>query len=217
MRRPLLLTLTALGSLVCLIGSTGLFAALTDTALTGTNSATSAGLAPSADIQLATATPYGYPVPCGTFSDNLASGLVTATGLEPGESSSSAILFCIRNTGSQPVSISAMAVEVSDTELACTGDEIDFDSTSCGSGDGELSTVLQVPIVNLDCETGAQSAGTAMWLDGLAVAIGPDIAAGATACYHTYIVYSSTASASAVQAAQSDSATWRYQFTGDAS
>ena len=79
MRRPFLLTVTALGLVVCLVGSTGLFAALTDTAATGTNQVTTPGLASSADIQLAfdEGTP-GSPT-CGAFSDDLATGLFDFT------------------------------------------------------------------------------------------------------------------------------------------
>jgi hypothetical protein len=62
MRRSVLLTVAALGGLVSLIGGAGLFSALTDTARTGTNSAESAALAGSADIQLAAGT---FSIPDG--------------------------------------------------------------------------------------------------------------------------------------------------------
>ena len=55
MRRSALITLAALGGLICLIGGTGLFAALTDSARSGTNSLESGALAGSADIQLSNA------------------------------------------------------------------------------------------------------------------------------------------------------------------
>ena len=55
MRRSVLGSLAALGVVVCGLGGTGLFAALTDTARGGPNSVESAPLAGSADIQLADA------------------------------------------------------------------------------------------------------------------------------------------------------------------
>src|SRR6266508_3353057 len=123
MRRSSLLTLAALGALVCLIAGSGLFAALSDTARTGTNSVDSARLAGSADIQLATATKeIGFPIVCGDFSDDLTSGLFTATDVTPGYASTEA-LYCIRNVGSAQVALAALVDELTDIDISCTGDE----------------------------------------------------------------------------------------------
>src|SRR5687768_8455147 len=99
MRRSVLLTLAALGGLVSLLGGAGLFSALTDTARTGTNSAESAALAGSADIQLAAGSFNAGAIDCGTFSEDLASGFFELTDLTPGFISQGRN-FCIRNVGS---------------------------------------------------------------------------------------------------------------------
>ena len=126
MRRSVLLTVAALGGLVSLIGGVGLFSALNDTARTGTNSAESAALGGSADIQLAAATAVVGPVSPITcdpvFSENLASGFFSLSNVGPG-SQSARVFFCIRNVGSQSVMLTALVDELVDVEIACTGDE----------------------------------------------------------------------------------------------
>src|SRR5262245_16526660 len=102
MRRSFLITVSALGLVVCLLGGTGLFAALTDSATTGTNQVDSAPLAGSANLQLALndgLTP-AMTMTCGAFSDDLATGLVSGTGLIQSVNSAGSV-FCLRNVGSQ--------------------------------------------------------------------------------------------------------------------
>ena len=146
MRRRNLLTVTALGALICLLGGTGLFAALTDTARSGTNSVDSAALAASADIQIARAFVPGTTPPnliCGTLAEDLATGFFTASNVGPGYSSTDQY-YCVKNVGSQPVNLSALATELVDVDFACTGDEVAFDDTCGGDKDGELSSLLGV-------------------------------------------------------------------------
>lgn len=218
MRRPLLLTLIALGSLVCLIGSTGLFAALTDTARTGTNQVDSGQLAGSADIQLATATTEGSAVQCGTFSDDLATALVTASDVQVNWSPIATFL-CIQNIGSQPVTLSVMVDELVDTDTACTGDEAVYDTTTCGGNQlGELSTVLGVQYDRIDCSTSAVISTAALTLKANATeadAAGT-LASGATGCLQIIMSYPSWHTPAEIQMAQSDRATWRFQFIADA-
>jgi hypothetical protein len=215
MRRPVLLTLVVLGMLISLIGSTGLFAALTDTARTGTNSVDSAELASSADIQLADAADGPDGVACGTFSENLETAFITASDVENGWVLQQ--YFCIRNIGSQSVSLSAIADELTDVDTFCTGDEEEYDDATCGGGlAGELSGVLQVGYSVVDCETGVWGyipmtlAANATAEAGLG-----DLAAGAEGCYWLTVYYSSS-DADAVQAAQSDTVTWRFEFIAEA-
>jgi hypothetical protein len=217
MRRPVLATLIVLGSLVCVIGGTGLFAALTDTARTGTNTVDSSPLAASADIRLATAT-YGTPVECGTFSEDLASGFFTASGVADGFSAPRAF-FCIQNVGSQAVSITGAADELTDVDFACTGDEaLHGDATCGGDGAGELSDVLRVSYSPLDCTTGVPAGGPSILLRDnatTAATLSPSLAAGETACFALDLDYLPV-SDDAVQKAQSDRVTWRFEFDAQA-
>jgi hypothetical protein len=228
MRRSLLITLVALGSLVCLIGSTGLFAALSDAALTGTNEVDSAAVAASADIQLAPATfdPVSEATTCGTFAENLTTGFFDVTAVDPGYGSDletfDPAFFCIKNVGSQPVTLAAFVTELIDTETACTGDEaLHGDSTCGGDGAGELSSVLTVAYNRWDCSTGAFLDGTAETLkDSSAVGGGAlfwdALTADAHACFSVYIQYPEDTPAAEIQKAQSDRATWRFTFYAQA-
>jgi hypothetical protein len=68
MRRPVLLTLAAVGGVIVLLGGTGIFAALSDTTRSGTNSIDTGALAASSDLRVATAVfpGPGFPVSCGS-------------------------------------------------------------------------------------------------------------------------------------------------------
>lgn len=217
MRRSSLVTLTVLGALICLIGGTGLFAALTDTANTGPNTVDSAALAASADIQVAQGFIPAVTPPnngCGPFSEELATGLFTASNVGPGYGSGTKH-FCVRNVGSQPVNISALATELVDVDVTCSGDEAEFDETCGGDKAGELSGVLRITYQAIRCTDGGsagdlqnqilnQNASTPAILGSLAV--------GQTLCYFVGIAYPSATPADAVQGAQSDRATWRITF-----
>jgi hypothetical protein len=219
MRRSSLLTLAALGALICLIGGTGLFAALTDTARSGTNSVDSAALAASADIQIARATIPGTTPPnytCGTLSEELASGFFTASDITAGYSSANAY-FCVKNVGSQPVTLSALATDLVDVDEACTGDEAAFDATCGDNKAGELSGVLRITYQNIgSCinNAGGGSPQTLFLNENAATpaALG-SLAVGQTLCYSVAIAYPESTAADAVQGAQSDVATWRITFT----
>ncbi len=218
MRRSSLLTLAALGALICLIGGSGLFAALTDTARSGTNSVDSAALAASADIQIARATIPGATPPnftCGSLSEELASGFFSAADVNAGYSAGPAY-FCVKNVGSQPVSLSALASELVDVEEACTDDEAAFDSTCGDNKVGELSAVLRITYQNLgSCVSGA-GGGSPLTLtlrnNAIAHADLGTLAVGQTTCYSVAIAYPATAAADVVQGAQSDATTWRITF-----
>ena len=214
MRRSFLLTLSALGLLVCLLGSAGLFAALTDTAYTGDNSVNTAPLDGSADLRLATASVANELTTCGTFDDDLSTGLLSVTDLVPMLAVDTP--FCVRNDGIAMVDLTAAAVDLSDVDPSCTGDEADYGDETCGTGgdgSGELAPVLNILWTELDCFTGATSivaSGTLSAHVANAVDLLP-LGAGETACYRVQVVYADEAPA-AVQIAQSDTATWRFRF-----
>jgi len=216
MRRSLLLTVTVLGALICLVGGTGLFAALNDTAKTGTNTVTSHDLPTSIDIKLATGSYSGGIITCGTFVDDLATPLFTETDLQPG--SNGLAFFCLRNVGAQAASnVDVKSIELSDVDQACTGDEADSGDVTCGGGAaGELSHVLSVQFTSLDCSTGAEIDGTAEVGLG-ANAVGPlalpDISASGTLCLKAQVSYRTPADPVDAQLAQSDTASWRFRFS----
>jgi hypothetical protein len=234
-KRSVLVTFAVLGGLVCLIGGTGLFAALQDSARSGPNSAESDAMAGSADIQVATATEVPNPVVgapaevgCGTFSEDLTTPFHTVTGVTPGFVSS-AQLYCIKNVGSQQVTLSALSDELADVDYACTGDEALHGDTTCGSvtpsnGTGELSSVLRVNYVQLDCATNTATnigqAGSTVKLrdNASAAAVGSlgTIAAGEKRCFRTTVEYPGEIPSVEVQRAQSDRATWRFKWVAQA-
>lgn len=229
MRRSVLLTLAALGALVSLIGGAGLFSALTDTARTGTNSAESGALAASADIQLATANVVPGPlgelghIQCGTFAENLTTGLFTVSGVGPGYSSDTTPTYlCVRNVGSQSVALGFGADELVETDFACTGDEaLNGDLTCGGDQAGELGGVLQASLTKLvQCEQGVPLSEHGNQLSGLAAAptsLG-SLNPGGTECFSASLRTPPITSVAAndLQRAQSDRVTWRFRFDAQA-
>jgi hypothetical protein len=218
-KRSVLVTVAVLGGLVSLIGGTGLFAALQDSAQSGQNSAESDAMGASADIQVATVAP-STPT-CGTFSENLTTPFHTVTGVTPGFNSN-AQLYCVKNVGSQQVTLNAMSDELFDADYDCTGDEALHGDTTCGLaggvvGAGELSSVLKVVYSQVDC-AGFNGPGSSMSLSDnvtTAVVLGT-IAAGQTWCFRTDLSYPLGTPSDAVQRAQSDRATWRFKWVAEA-
>jgi hypothetical protein len=220
MRRIALVLASALGAVVCLLGGTVLFSALQDTARTGTNSAESSALGASADIQLATATyaTGSTAVDCGTFSENLTSGLFSASGIAPGFQSE-AKLLCIKNVGSQQVTLTALADELTDVDFACTGDEAEHGDTTCGGDQaGELSSVLRTGYLRQPCDdAGGGSFPGPMLKDHPTTPVNlGTLPAGETACLLTLFSYPASTANADVQKAQSDRATWRIKFSAQA-
>jgi len=146
-RRSVLITIMALGSVVTLTAVNGVFAVFTDRATTGTNSASSRSEPRSADIQIAEGIrdPQTGTIVCGTFDDDLTSGIVTATDMAPLGNAAFSNL-CLKNVGSRQVDLTASVIDLVDTDHACTGDEAVLDST-CGDGqEGEFSAQLGVGV-----------------------------------------------------------------------
>lgn len=223
MRRPILLTFIALGAITLGLGGTGLFAALSDTARTGTNSVSSKALAGSADLQLSGAhfDPAIGGIACEEFSENLSTGLVTFSDMEAGGSGAGS-RFCIRNVGSATVTLTALVEDMVDLDTACTGDEAAAGDATCGDNQaGELSQALWLDYFTVDCAT---SSGTNVVYGNpaptMATTLGPvhlgTIAGGATRCFSVSVQIPGNRAQDAVQKAQSDVVTWRYAFTGQA-
>jgi hypothetical protein len=216
MRRPLALSLIVLGLVVTLIGGTGLFAPFTDTATTGVNSLTSGTRPKAADIQLAW--PVAGPTACASaaYEEDSTTPGHTATDIQPGYSNTQH--FCLRNVGSALVGINIMAIDVVDTDVACTGDEAAAGDASCGGdGVGELSGVVFTQVVKFDCDTGQPQLFTGtgtiatMNISNSEWALDP----GETLCASVEVIYPPGLPNTVEQQlqAQSDRVTWRYRFT----
>jgi len=213
------LTVAAVGVLVCVIGGTVVYSALQDTARTGTNSAESAALAASADIQLASAGKGpGGVIQCDAFSEDLSSPVLTVADYKPGDQNTR--FFCVKNIGSQQVSLSVLADELTDIDFACTGDEAANGDATCGGDQiGELSAALMDQVRTVDCATGAPIL-TGSQHKLAAHATTPDalgtVAVNATACIDLFFFYPNGLADEAVQTAQSDRVTWRFKFSAQA-
>jgi hypothetical protein len=216
MRRPILLTLAAVGGIIVLLGGTGLFAALSDTARSDTNSVESGALVASADIQMALASggAAGTPWTCKTFSEDLTAAM-TVTG-PPGVDTGQVYPYCIRNVGSRTLSLSVLAEDINDIELGCTGDESLYDNT-CGTGPGELGDFAEVQHQMIDCSNGDVLGLVQLLVRDNGNASNPlgTVGPGETRCFNMGI-YGSSATEVQRQAAQSDRLEWRFAWTGQA-
>jgi hypothetical protein len=227
MRRSVLLTLSALGLLICLVGGTGLFAALTDTADVGPNHLDTAPLAGSADLKVAVhgAGPVAGEFACGPFEDNLVMAFIDAGNLTPGGGTSNRL--CVQNVGSQTVGLFVTAIDLIDFDYACTGDEAEYGDLTCGPGPvptGELSSVIDVLFQTTDCTTGAPSGspfGSNLFgLVGNALFLTVSgLASNAVVCFDVRLSEPGGPTGYPVadlQRAQSDTVTWTFRFTGQA-
>jgi hypothetical protein len=219
MRRRLLITLTAAGSLIVALAGTGLFAALHDTARSGTNQVQTGELPSSADLKVASAL-INDSFTCGEYSDDLSSGLFTATFEQSTLGSSvGARGVCIRNDGAQTVALTMGVEDVTDTELGCTGDEAVYDLT-CGAGQvGELSGVFHQNVYEVGCNTVPTPTflwgGTLQDMKAVPVGLG-SLNPNETRCFSVGTLLLA-ANPGDLQAAQTDQVTWKYVWSGDVS
>lgn len=200
-----------LGLVVTAVGGMGVFAPFTDRATTGVNTVTSGERPRAADLKLAY--PVGALSDCdtATYSDNTTTAAHTYTNAQPGTADEWRY-FCLRNAGSAPVSVSLGAVDGSDVDHACTGDEAAAGDTTCGDNQlGELSGMLSVGYAIFPCTGGSATKQGAGTLVTLPFALGT-LPAGATWCGVTMVGYPDGADPMAVLRAQSDTVTWKWVF-----
>lgn len=219
MRRLLTVTM-ALGLVISAMNFTGIFAVFTDRASTGTNSAESGAQPRVADLQIATS--VGGTCDAVSYLDNLATGVIAATDLQPGGNSGFQLL-CVKNAGSAALDVTVTATDVVDTETGCTGDESDAGDASCGTpavGDGDLSGVLIAPISTLNCATQTTILSFSPSFVDLAatgVSLGT-LDPGAELCVVVAVQMATTGQLATtladIQQAQSDKVEWRYSFDG---
>ncbi|HEY2916867.1 MAG TPA: hypothetical protein VGI98_06595 [Candidatus Limnocylindrales bacterium] len=225
MSRQSLRIVIVLGALITLLGGTGIFAVFSDRATTGTNDATTIGLGHAADLKIATATTQtdpmmSQPFDCGTYVDDLATGIISFTS---GTTDSGNASVCLKNAGSASVDLTIAAIDLVDADIDCTGDEAALGDTTCGLDQttqlpqaGELSPNLNVFITAFDCLGGVEltqyevhSSITDLTSTAASLgSLGPD----QDRCFNIAVVDS--ARDLAAQLAQSDQATWRFAFDG---
>ncbi|HET7689125.1 MAG TPA: hypothetical protein VFK41_01995 [Nocardioidaceae bacterium] len=164
MRRsvPISMMVLGLGLTVSSVG--GVIAAFTDEALVGPNSFESKALPLANDLKLANSANGS----CGTFGDDLTTGLYSVSDLEPNAAAQFGSLYCLRNDGSLSANVSYRAFDVSDTETACTGDEAEAGDATCGEGAGELSGLVELQIMKFGTGCGSGGSGSALNMNTIA-------------------------------------------------
>jgi hypothetical protein len=211
-RRLLAATMT-LGLLVTGIGFTGIYAVFTDRATTGENSVTTDQEPRVADIRIAS---VDAPGDCATadYTEDLLTGIVNANSVRPGWADDPAYL-CFRNVGASDITLSTRAIDVTDVDIACTGDEEAAGDESCGEdGEGELAAHLNLVTQFVSCTTGTPDQGTAGAFSAFVAQSLPagQITSGATRCFEVVVSYPEPSDPIDAQLAQSDEVTWRFAF-----
>jgi len=211
-RRLLVATMT-LGLLVTAVGMSGIFAVFTDRATTGENTVTTDQEPRVADIRVAS---VDAPGDCATadYTEDLVGGIVSASDVRPGWADDPAYL-CVRNVGASDVTLSTRAIDVTDVDIACTGDEEVAGDASCGQdGEGELVARLYLVTQFVSCESGTPDQGTQGAFSAFVAQPLPagQIASQATRCFEVVVSYPEPSVPVDAQLAQSDEVTWRFAF-----
>jgi len=217
--RRLLATTMALGLVITAMNFTGIFAVFTDRATTGTNSAESGPQARIADLQVSTTVTFDCSD--AAWVDDLVTGVMAATDLQPGDNSGQSVV-CLKNAGTSDLYITLSTIDVVDTETDCTGDEAAAGDTTCGTGEfqGELVPALIASASRLDCDTSESQlsiGGAFQALVDTPTAIGT-LAAGEITCVWLSVQMAVPgqigSTAESIQQAQTDRVEWRYAFDG---
>lgn len=211
----------ALGAVISLAGSTGIFAIFSDRAFTGTNSVTTgARPTPPPDVTYLriaeTSNPGQYPVTCGTFSDDIATGLFTISDFQVGSYPYS--IVCLENAGTTTLSLSATTLDLVDTDTGCSVGEAEAGDSSCGGDQlGELSYGLWAFLNRPDCASGYVAGGAehldlaTMRTSSLAIP-GDALTPGEIAC--VYVGLGLVGDETLFNLTQSDQVSWRFAFWG---
>ena len=221
-RRPLLTSIAALGGVITLASTTGVFAVFTDRATTGTNSFDTRSLPHAANLEIAAGTldaPNGQPwtVSCGAYGDDLVTAPITMTDAVPG-SGLGGDFMCLKNAGSQTVDVTTSAIDVSDEDTGCTGDEPVVDDT-CGVDQtlgtpqaGELGGLVKISMITASCNDANQGGAGLGPVTSLANRSVGSLTPGEVICVRFDADYDPTESQA--QIAQSDTVTWKFAFDG---
>jgi hypothetical protein len=222
--RRVLATTMALGLVVTAMGFTGIFAEFTDRATTGTNTAESGTQPKAADLKIAEVEDWSTCA-SATYTDDLQTGLIDVSDLQPDYDVPQIALVCLKNVGTSALAVTATAIDVVETEIGCTGDEAASGDLTCGTagvGDGELGTVLNAQVFRFDCATQDSEEMILQTIGALAATPGSlgSLAAGEFMCLRIAATLPGPGGAphtsEALQQAQSDRVEWRFAFDGAA-
>ena len=222
-------TLVAVGVVMTMATLLGVFAALTDTAETGTLQATSSGLQTSIDLMIDNTAISNATTNCATRStyvENQSVVPLSWNGADEGESFTRYV--CVKNVGVETAQMGVSLINTVNSETGCTGDESDFDVSCGGSGVGELGPNLQATITkmgssdtaNVLCNESGLLGGatfstivnTAMKsLDIAVLGASSKIPQNEFACYRIEVEYSNVSDTNE-QRAQSDQVQWQFRF-----
>ena len=230
MNRKKSISLLVVGVIMTFATLLGVFAATHDTADTGELEANSSALATSVDLKIANTLLTNANTNCSTLTpanyvDNQTVQPLVFNNADPGDEMIR--YLCVQNTGAENANINLDLFGVSNTDTACTGDEISFDAASCGTGAGELGALLNVDVYRTG--TAANSATScdgstllqpgAEYNSGIVASSGNAIGAigaGEFACYRVRATYPTLGvSADEEQEAQSDRVAWKFEFNGN--
>jgi predicted ribosomally synthesized peptide with SipW-like signal peptide len=210
MRRSVLLTIAALGVVMTLVGAAGVLSVFTDQAKTGTNKFETGSIGSAADLKIA-AYDTGTQQ-CGTFTDDLTTGIFDVTGAQSSPNPVAQASVCLRNDGTLPAGVNVVAIELQDIDFDCTGDEATVD-TSCGAdGAGEVASSVTIRMTSgSSCPAGGLAQDrTLTALTSSPLNVESSLAPGAQDCTTFEVIYQN--GGNDVIKAQSDRATWRFAF-----
>ena len=206
MSRSTRLSFLVLGASLTAMSGVGVFSAVTDSASTGVHRVETPALASAVDLQIATIRAEG----CETFGDDTTDAF-TLQG-EPRDAEGGR-QYCLRNVGSDSARLSVATVDVQNVDFDCTGDEAGAGDTTCGgNGAGEVTGRTRIQL--RDCVSPRTARGTAVQATGYEVpssSLDYVLRPGATVC-----VLINVGQDDVSQVAQSDRATFRVRFTGQA-
>jgi predicted ribosomally synthesized peptide with SipW-like signal peptide len=224
-RRRLLVVTAIVGLLAAAVGSGTTLAAFTDTATTGAsgdvNDLDHLETAPvdiavnAADITIAR-----YPVDpaCGAFRDDLLLSILQVEAVEPGATGLASDFgngICVRNDGTEPVSVTLRASDITSWEVTCEAAEGAVDPQGATCGDlGEAAPYVEYLGVVLDTVTDPNACPLNPVVDGPYVPLAQPMEAfsldpGEIACVGLDLGYR-PADAEAAVIAQTDRARWRW-------
>jgi hypothetical protein len=142
------------------------------------------------------------------WTNELTTNVFTGELVAPG--TAGAWYVCLRNTGgskAQPIDVEVSITNVTDTEVACTGQEADFDTTCVPDAAGEAGAVLDAEFREVDCST-ATNVGPSYpfgFFSSLSTVALPSQAYSTPRCYTFRVAHQNGLNEAVEQAAQSDS------------
>jgi hypothetical protein len=234
MARHSLRIIIVLGMLITLVGGTGIFASFNDRATVDNNSAISGSRPKAADLRIEQASfdATTGQIDCNAdngqvaFDDeNLTTGLYSATDIQP-NSNLGYTYICLSNAGSSPLTLTVSAIDLSDLDIDCTGDEAAAGDTTCGLNATQQPQVGELsPLLWVEFDEAANATGTFF----------PPVSPEAPLPNTTALSFAAqqlqpgdiervridisypTPTPTDVLLAQSDQVTWRFAFDGVAS